>query len=187
MSGVDFALADTEAFAETLRQIHLELDPDDIQIEVISNAEASLTALKEAFRYAAFAIGPDDLFVLYYAGHGYHTARGNKLTAYDTNPKNLSGTTIDLTQDVLNPLADSNCKRALLFVDACAEHVQEFDQARDVVDDLSADEFHVFLRSGWYFAAFLSCSPGEKSYSVSVLGHGVWTHHLLQALAGRNE
>ena len=184
LNGVDFALADAEAFADTLRQIHADLDPDDVQVEVIGNADASLTALKEAFRYAAFAIGPDDLFVLYYAGHGYHTATGNRLTAYDTNPQNLSDTTIDLTEDVLRPLADSKCNRALLFVDACAEHVQEFDHARDVVDDLSADEFHAFLHSGWYFAAFLSCSPGEKSYSVPSLRHGVWTHHLLKALRG---
>ena len=119
------------AFADTLRQIHADLDPDDVQIDVIGNADASLTALKEAFRYAAFAIGPDDLFVLYYAGHRYHTATGNRLTAYDTNPQNLSDTTIDLTEDVLGPLADSKCKRALLIVDACTEHVQEFDHARD--------------------------------------------------------
>lgn len=184
LSGVDFALADAEAFADTLRQIHADLDPDDVQVDVIGNADASLTALKEAFRYAAFAMGPDDLFVLYYAGHGYHTATGNRLTAYDTNPRNLSGTTIDLTEDVLKPLANSKCKRALLFVDACAEHVQDFNHARDVVDYLSADEFHAFLHSGWYFAAFLSCSPGERSYSVPSLRHGVWTHHLLQALRG---
>ena len=181
---MDFALADAEAFADTLRQIHADLDPADVQIEVIGNADASLTALKEAFRYAGFAIGPDDLFVLYYAGHGYHTVTGNRLTAYDTNPQNLSDTTINLTEDVLRPLANGNCKRALLFIDACAEHVQGFDHARDVVDDLSADEFHAFLQSGWYFAAFLSCSPGEKSYSVPSLAHGVWTHHLLQALRG---
>ena len=184
LTGVDFALADADAFADTLRQIHDDLDPEDVHVEVVTNADASLTALHDAFGYAAFALGPDDLFVLYYAGHGYHTVAGNRLTAYDTNPQNLSNTTLDLTEDILKPLADGECRRALLFVDACAEHAEEFDHARDVVGDLNPDELRAFLDSGWYFAAFLACSPGEKSYSLPALGHGVWTHHLLQALRG---
>ena len=127
------------------------------------------------------------LFVLYYAGHGYHTAAGNRLTAYDTNPLNLTETTIDLTEDVLKPVAGSECNHALLFVDACAEPVQGLEHARDIVGDLSADELQAFLHSGWYFAAFLSCSPGEKSYSFPSLRHGVWTYHLLQALRGETK
>ncbi|MXY54007.1 MAG: caspase family protein [Gammaproteobacteria bacterium] len=184
LTGVDFALADAHAFADTLREIHDDLAPDDVRVEVIANADASLTALQDAFGYAAFALGPDDLFVLYYAGHGYHTAAGNRLTAYDTNPQNLTKTTLDLSKDALEPLADGKCRRALLFVDACAEHVQEFAHARDVVGDLNPDELRAFLHSGWYLATFLACSPGEKSYSLPSLGHGVWTHHLLQALRG---
>ena len=185
LNGVDFAHADAEAFAETLQSMHSDLDPKDIHIELILDGEASLTALTEAFRYTAYALGPDDLFVLYYAGHGYHTPTGNRLSAYDTNPLNLAGTTINLRDDILEPIIKSKCSHALLFVDACADHVQDFDRARDIVDDLHADDLATFLRSGWYFAAFLSCSPGEKSYSAPGLGHGVWTHHLLQALQGQ--
>ena len=184
LTGVAYARADATAFADTLRTMHADLDPSDVCIELIFDKDASLTALKDTISYTAYGLGADDLFVLYYAGHGYHTPAGNRLTAYDTNTLNLSGTTLDLREDVLQLVEKSKCTHALLFVDACAEHVRDLDYARDMVDDLHVDDLAAFLRSGWYFAAFLSCSPGEKSYSAPGLQHGVWTYHLLQALRG---
>ena len=184
---VEFAHADADAFAEALRDIYKDSEESDLHVEVIKNSDASLVALKETLSYAFFHLSDEDLFVFYYAGHGFHGANGNRLSAYDTNPFNISDTTLDLQQDLLAPLSRSACKRALLFVDACAANLRKVVDSRDVVNDLDLSEVADFLDSGWYCGVFLSCSPGEKSYPSSKLGHGVWTGHLLQALSGKAE
>ena len=90
-----------------------------------------------------------------------------------------------MRDDLLEPLAESRCRQALVFVDACAEEFRELVKSRDVISNLDADEVEEFIDSGWYLGVYLSCSPGEKSYPVEKLGHGVWTHFLLEAISGR--
>jgi hypothetical protein len=90
-----------------------------------------------------------------------------------------------MRDDLLEPLADSECRKALVFIDACAEKFREVVESRDVISNLDADEVEEFLDSGWYLGVFLSCSPGEKSYPAASLGHGLWTHFVLEAMSGR--
>jgi uncharacterized caspase-like protein len=35
-----------------------------------------------------------------------------------------------------------------------------------------------------YYATFLSCQPGQSSFSNDVLQNGIWTYHLIDALNG---
>lgn len=109
----------------------------------------------------------------------------NRLSTYDSNRVNIGDTTLSMRDVLLEPLQDSACKQALIFVDACAEDFPSVVQSRDVIGNLDVSEVREFLDSGWYLGAFLSCSPGEKSYPSRKLGHGIWTHFLLEALHGR--
>jgi hypothetical protein len=42
----------------------------------------------------------EDLFIFYYAGHGFHGVGGNRITAWDTHPFNVEDTTL-LVRNVL--------------------------------------------------------------------------------------
>ncbi len=182
---VDYARADAEAFAAAVNEMFPEMAADDVIVKTICDEDASLIALRDEVGYAISGLDANDLFILYYAGHGFHGAGGNRLSAYDTSRSNVDGTSLRLQADVLEPLADSPCLHALIFVDACAEKFRDVVASRDVITNLDAEEVEEFLGSGWYCGVFLSCSPGEKSYPASRLGHGVWTHFLLEALHGR--
>jgi hypothetical protein len=92
-----------------------------------------------------------------------------------------------MSDDLLEPLAKSACRQALVFIDACAEKFRGVVESRDEISNLEVDEVAEFLDRGWDLGVFLSCSPGEKSYPSKKLGHGVWTHFLLEALSGRAE
>ena len=181
---VDFAHADAVAFAAVLRAAFASLPTEDVSIDVVKDADASLTALRDLVGYTTRNLSGDDLFVFYYAGHGFHGAGGNRLSTYETNPHNVAGTSFHLRDDLLDPLTQSDCRRALIFIDACAEKFRDVVDSRDVISNLNAEEVKEFLDSGWYCGVFLSCSPGEKSYPSKKLGHGVWTHFLLQAMSG---
>lgn len=184
---VDFAHADADAFSAVVRDIYRDLPAEDVEIAVIKDEHASLTALRDELHYKIKHLADDDLFIFYYAGHGFHGAGGNRLSAYDTNGYNVSSTSLMMRDDLLEPLAESSCQWALVFVDACAEQFKDLFPSRDVISNLDAEEVEDFLESGWHCGVFLSCSPGEKSYPSIKLGHGVWTHFLLQALSGQAE
>jgi hypothetical protein len=185
LPSVDFAHADADAFADMIKRIYADLPDEDVSVHVLKDADASLTALRDDLKYTIKTLADDELFIFYYAGHGFHGAGGNRLSTYDTNRTTVEDTSLSMRDDLLEPLMDSECRQALVFVDACAEKFSGVVKSRDVITNLDADEVREFLDSGWYLGVFLSCSPGEKSYPSATLRHGVWTHFLLEAMEGR--
>jgi hypothetical protein len=182
---VDFAHADADAIGDAVREIFKDMPTEDVVVETLKDSDASLTALRDQLGYMIRNLDEQDLFIFYYAGHGFHGAGGNRLSAYDTNRTNIADTSLHMRDELLEPLANSACQQALVFVDACAEQFRDVVSSRDVISNLAVDEVEDFLDSGWYLGVFLSCSPGEKSYPARTLGHGIWTHFLLEALSGR--
>jgi hypothetical protein len=185
LPSVDFAHADGDAFADAVKEIYSDMPAGLVSVHVFKDADASLTALRDELTYTIKNLAGDELFIFYYAGHGFHGAGGNRLSTYDTNRANIGDTSLPMRDDLLEPLADSECRQALIFVDACGEKFSTMVKSRDVISNLDAGEVEEFLDSGWYCGVFLSCSPGEKSYPAIKLGHGVWTHYLLEAISGR--
>ena len=72
LSKVQFAHSDADAFAQALRKIYNCFGEDDLRIEVIKDSDASLVALTDTLSYAIRNLSEEDLFVFYYAGHGFH-------------------------------------------------------------------------------------------------------------------
>jgi hypothetical protein len=180
---VQFAAADASSFKNALIQ-HFKIAASNIELWI--DHDATQNRLLNDLPYQIKQLGPDDKFMFFYAGHGFFSNGSNRLTAWDSHPANLGGTTVSLESVLLNPLKDSHCQRNLIFIDACASGLQEEAAfSRDILTDLSSTEFEVLLKSSSYSAAFFSCSPMQKSYSSERLHHGIWSYYLLKALAGK--
>ncbi|HEY8161720.1 MAG TPA: caspase family protein [Methylocystis sp.] len=180
IDSVAFAEADAESFRQAIGTIFAAHRPE---VCLLTNSEATYADLINAIAERAYSIGPDDLFIFYYAGHGFHDDSGNRLTVWDTNLVNVAGTTVGVGEHILGPLRKSECQRVLAFVDACASRIKPL--GRKAVTALDATEFGKLLKSAAFNAVFLSCRAGEQSFPDSDLGHGVWTHYLLRALNGQ--
>ncbi len=182
---VRFARADAEAFVETIEQIYGGLA--EVDANILIDSHASLSTIAADANYIISNLAPTDLFIFYYAGHGCQIEGSNRLTACDTNPLQLGDTTIDLDEEVIDRIKASECARALLFIDACAEAMRALAiGTRSLIFDLSDDEIEEKLEGDDYMGVYLSCSDGEKSHSSDALGHGVFTWHLLRALRGED-
>lgn len=181
---VRYAVADANAFVAAMRDLWSGR-VDVFEEDILTDAEASLTRIRDDLTYKIRGLDADDLFVFYYAGHGFHGAGGNRITAADTNIAHLAGTTALIRDIITDPLEESACQHSLLFIDACAADLQDGFGTRDVVTSMSADEYKSFLQESEYSAVFLSCKPKERSFSCHELKHGVWTWHLTQALLGK--
>jgi uncharacterized caspase-like protein len=184
LPSVDYAHRDAKAFAEVVRSLYPE---DRVDVELLTDNDATRGNIEYGLHQAIASLTEDDLFVFYYAGHGFHGAGGNRITAWDTHAHNVEGTTLLLREVLMDRLAESECCRALAFVDACASDFASLVRSRDVVSELSGEELVEFLTSARYCALFLSCEPGQKSYPSDDFQHGVWTYFLLRALRGEAE
>ena len=182
---VHFARADAEGFVQTIRDVYQGVAVVDAYPLV--NGHASLNTIKADASYIISNLAPTDLFIFYYAGHGCQIEGSNRLLASDTNPSDLADSTIDLDVEVIDRIKASQCTRALLFIDACAEAMKSLGgSSRSLIFDLSEDEIEEKLEGDDYLAVYLSCSDGEKSYGSDALGHGVYTWHVLRALRGED-
>lgn len=47
-----------------------------------------------------------------------------------------------------------------------------------MITDLNNEDFQLFKSEHPSFGTFLSCQPGQSSYSCHELEHGIWTHFL---------
>lgn len=180
MPVVDYAHNDANAFADALRQLY---GVTNTEMLVLLDSDATKARLEYELRETIRGLNHDDLFVFYYAGHGYHNAQGNRITAWDSSAWNAE-TTLLIREVLLDPLSQSSCRQALLFIDACAVALRDLVASRDVLTSLDPKELRDFLGGSRYCATFLSCSPGEKSYPSEKLRHGIWTYFLLRALRG---
>jgi hypothetical protein len=184
LPSVDFAHNDANEFADAISGIY---QGDQLDIVVNLDSDATLGNLQYGLKQAIQSLGADDLFIFYYAGHGFHDSQGNRITAWDTHAGGLDGTTLSLREILIDPLGRSPCQRALIFIDACATKLNNSIHARDVLTAFDKNELKMFLNSATYCATFLSCEPGQKSYPSNEHQHGLWTYFLLKALRGESE
>ena len=180
---VEFARNDAEEIADALKAIY---GPDRSDVQLLVDDDATMGNIAYQLKQTIGGLEANDLFVFYYAGHGYHGAGGNRITAWDSHAHGSAETTLLLQEHLIAPLAKSVCTRALAFVDACGTPLPSLG-ARDVIAEMDLTELKAFLGAASYSALFLACAPGQKSYPASGLKHGIWTHFLLTALRGEDE
>jgi hypothetical protein len=116
----------------------------------------------------------DDLAVFYFAGHGYSRDGKDYLAVYDTNLNDSSSGIC--TDDILAALNTSGAGTSILVIDACRSQI---DRSSNLFGERTAE---MARRKG--SIVFFSCSPGEVSQELSILGngHGVFTYSFVQAL-----
>lgn len=182
MSPVAYAHDDAKAFAETLTE-HLGVAEANLTLWL--DGDANRTNLEHELPRIVRRLNADDRFYFYYAGHGLYCEGSNRLTAWDTHPQHLHGTTVDLEDILLKPLRSSLCRSSLVFIDACADQIVDPSApSRDVTSHMDDVQFREFVRDVAHVAAFFACSKNEKSHSFAALSHGIWSYHLFRALRG---
>ena len=180
VSKVKYANKDALNFRQILIDI-MNVSEDDILMfqdekALKSNLEYELKSL---FHY----LTENDRLIFYYVGHGFHDGTKNYLSTYDMHIFNIAGTAIPLQNILLDPLKKSKCNNALIFIDACAKSfINENERAQ--ISDINDEELLVLTEEFPNYTTFLSCQPGQSSYSSDVLQNGVWTYHLVKALYG---
>jgi len=177
---VKYANKDALLFKKILIE---KFDVEENDIHMFINEDALKSDLEYGLAGFFHSLSEKDRLVFYYVGHGFHNGTTNYLSTYDTHINNVTGTAVSLRKILLDPLLNSKCKSGLVFIDACAQSFKN-DTERSLITDLDNEDFQLFKSEQPHFATFLSCQPGQSSYSCHELAHGIWTHHLDKAFSG---
>jgi len=183
MKDVQYAKNDAEAFETLLGELYAD---HELEIETLINTDATQAMISYKAKQMIEELEEDDLFIFYYAGHGFYDGTSERLTGSDSIIGALPTTTIRLRDVIFDPLAESPCKRSLMFIDACAETMGVTGMSRNAIDGLDAKALAKFLSPDSYCGIFLSCHPTQRSYGSAVFQHGIFTYFLIQALSGKD-
>jgi hypothetical protein len=139
---------------------------------VLVDQQATLAAVRQAIQRIGAQAGPNDMFVLFYSGHG---GRNPRQTFQPADPDNLDETLAfyddDLTDDALGQLLDGiHAKVSLLVFDACFSggfskdvisapgRMGLFSSEEDVTSGVA-----VKFRAGGYLAQFIAEAVGGRA------------------------
>jgi hypothetical protein len=136
----------------------------DSQIVYLQDKQATQKRIDSAFTEQLKKLGPDDLLIVYYAGHGSQSDEGDDvfLASYDAGDKGVDGWSINSIPGKINA---SQCSRILWFIDCCYSGQAGLAIAKQT--------------KGPAYAAVTSSAASESS-----TGHWTFTEALLDALRG---
>jgi hypothetical protein len=176
---VDHAAADAEAFAEAIQAHGFRADDQVVHLDGQATKTLLHCALKQLFR----GVTSDDTLFVYFAGHGLSLNGRNVLLCHDSVHDQLDETGIEL-QTLLAAARASDCQRVAFFFDCCHGGLPIDEAASGVVATMDEDELSQFVESSQSHVVFASCRSDETSHSHPSLQHGLWLHHLIEALSG---
>ncbi len=131
----------------------------------------SVEQVREALTWLSQGLGPADVAVLFYSGHGCRLGASAALATSEWRPGGRGGVPIEDVRKLLDTRA-----RVIQLLDAC--HLGQPHSKGD--GDLS--RLLTSHRSGWLCLA--AADADQKAVERRALGHGLFTHYLLQALRG---
>lgn len=193
LNDLQYADADARSLRDFLRQREGGgFAPDDILY--LENEQATLESVRAALKSFLRAAGPNDLVLLYIAGHGApdpYAPQRLYFLLHDTKVADMPGTALLMSE--LQEFLDSSvrAKRIVVFVDAChsaglsgARLVTKrgLEQTENNVFNLYAER--LFSESG---KAILTSSDVNEISQESPTwggGHGIFTWSLLEGLRG---
>lgn len=177
---VKYASNDAFIFKEMLMK---SMNVEENNIYMYVDDVALKSNLEYDFIGLFHSLTEDDRLVFYYVGHGFHNGVTNFLSTFDMHPLHIAETAVSLRKILIDPLLTSKCKNALIFIDACAQSFKD-ENGRRQITDIDDAEIIMLTNEFPYYATFLSCQPGQSSYSSDILNNGIWTHHLVKAING---
>lgn len=120
-------------------------------------------------------LGPGDNFWFFFAGHGCRYEDRDYLMPIDGDPGDIPNTALPLHY-VTERLQRCGADNIILFIDACRSQGDRPRNGLGIGEDSPPGVI-----------TFFSCSPRESSYEIEDLGHGSFTHVLLESLMLKGE
>jgi hypothetical protein len=115
----------------------------------------------------------NDVFLVFFSGHGIRENQDDYILLSDSLVNNPVDTALS-QKKILDILKNKRFSKVLFLIDACRNY-----------RSTGAKGYEDFGSYGT--ATFYSCSPGQRSYEVDELKHGIFTFSLIEILQKRQQ
>ncbi len=182
---LDYPEADVEAVAVELRRLGFQVTI--LKGSSAGQAQATLENIESTAKALVEPLGDDDLMLVMLSGHGQQLKFPDPADpkkekddgfycpykAVPSEPKTLFSLS-HLTDDILRP----NVGKKLVLVDACRDMPKDPGRGAKGIQGKT-----IALPENT--AVLFGCRSGQQSYEDDKLGHGLFTHCLLEGLRGK--
>ncbi|MCH6256887.1 caspase family protein [Puniceicoccaceae bacterium K14] len=183
---LNFAEADAASVLEKIKTANTNLFAD-IKVHHLESANATHDNILTAFESIRTDAHPHDAFVFYFAGHGVMSSSDSQFYLIPHDVTRIYGASQSLTQNGIsaNQLRDLSAgikaQKQLFLLDACNSGgaLQAFAQ-RGASQEKALAQLARATGTHWIAAS----SANQFATEFADLGHGAFTHTLLQALGG---
>lgn len=152
-----------------------------IDVRGLQDEQATHANIEKEMREFALRVGPNDVFVLYLAGHGAAFERNYHFIPWDaryTSQQALREQSLD--QDTLRTLLKGiAARKTLVLLDTCSSGTFGAERGRALGDKEAMDRF-----SRLTGRALIAAAADDKMALEGEGGHGVFTFALLEGLRG---
>jgi len=181
LTNLPFADDDAREFRDTL----LALGWDDDHIKCLINKEATQRDITISLESWLTKAGPDDLIVLFWAGHGFPDPEDPEkvyFACYDTDPTiPPTGYRMDRVREILE---ERNAKNVVILADTChaGKLITRGIKAISITPYIERLKREMKVPKGWIF--MVGADTDRHAIEHSSWSNGAFTHCLLGALSG---
>ncbi|MBW4420583.1 MAG: caspase family protein [Myxacorys californica WJT36-NPBG1] len=193
LPSLPYAAIDCQSLAYALTQATRSFPERTIAIHHdLASRAPTLSAVRESLQEIAEYAQPQDTVLFYFCGHGALEPRLQQAVfcLADTQKDALLKTGLSAIA-LLGALGNCKAKQQVVWLDTChsdnVRHDGSNHQTLDRLDDATAQLIEILRRRAAQhpgFDALLSCDNSQQSWKFPELGHGVFTHYLVQGLQG---
>ena len=180
---LEFADADAEAMTEALRAAARRGPYREVRSLVLTNEDATRQSIMEGLSRFLGQAGPDDVAVLFVAGHGVRDLESGSyyFLPHPATADTLLSDGLRMSDfDELLRIVRRNVRSVIVMLDTCHAGALGIPTRRMV----TADEMAAQVTSGEGFFLLAATRPGEESKEQTALGHGAFTFATLEGLRG---
>ena len=178
---LDYCVADAQGVADVLEQ---QCGFEKAVRLVGEGNTTKLAVLRALSQLQNRSLYPDaSLVVFYFAGHGTTVGGRNYLLPGDGTADELAEHSSLALDDVVKLVSRSGCERRVLFIDACRSALGDGTRSIDSVG-FNKDAVEAAAKAAKGLKIVFGTQYGRVASERGELGHGVFTHFLLEGLRG---
>ncbi len=180
-----YAVQDGQAIVDSIRRTGAPLF-QEVRVMRLFDDQVTIDGLQQAFREVKETISPQDVFVLYLAGHGVTLDGRYYFLPYDFRYYNDEAVRSNaINQDHLQDwLAEIPARKSLVLIDTCESG--SFSQSMVAMRGM-AEKTAIAKLTRATGRATIVASTDEQPAAEGYQGHGVFTYVLLQGLRHADE
>lgn len=176
---LEYAAADVAALGKAL-ELHAFAAADQA---ILIDGKATKSVVEARLRKLLRAAKADDVVYLYFAGHAFAHDGASYLVCADAASGDLAETSLAVDW-LAAEIEKSAAGKLVLFLDVSSAAILAADDLADACEAWDDSLLRELFEEHANRACFVSCEPGEASRPSGALKHGIWAHHLIEALTG---